>query len=68
MRIFTILSSNTLLIKRDVHAMKRSSNMQYSTRRAELISSTLKVEAIFSSETSVETQRAARRIIPDVTP
>jgi hypothetical protein len=31
MRIFTILSSNTLLIKRYVHAMKKSSNMQYST-------------------------------------
>jgi hypothetical protein len=33
MRIFTILSSNTLLIKRYVHAMKWSSNMKYFTRR-----------------------------------
>jgi hypothetical protein len=32
---------------------------------AELISSTLKMEAIFSSETSVETQRATRRHIPE---
>jgi hypothetical protein len=30
---FTILPSNTLLIKHYVHAMKRSSNMQYSTWR-----------------------------------
>jgi hypothetical protein len=32
---------------------------------AELISSTLKMEAICSSETSVETQRTARRHIPE---
>jgi hypothetical protein len=32
---------------------------------AELISSTLKMEAISSSETSVETQRAERRHIPE---
>jgi hypothetical protein len=32
---------------------------------AELISSTLKIETIFSSETSVETQRATRRHIPE---
>jgi hypothetical protein len=32
---------------------------------AELISSTLKMEAIYSSETSVETQRTTRRHIPE---
>jgi hypothetical protein len=32
---------------------------------AELISSTLKMEAIFSSETSVETRRTSRRHIPE---
>jgi hypothetical protein len=32
---------------------------------AELISSTLKMEAIFSSETSVETERTIRRHIPE---
>jgi hypothetical protein len=33
MLTFTIPPSNTLLIKRYVYAMKRSSNMQYSTWR-----------------------------------
>jgi hypothetical protein len=32
---------------------------------AELISSTLKMEAIYSSETSVETRRTTRRHIPE---
>jgi hypothetical protein len=32
---------------------------------AEPISSTLKIEAIYSSETSVETQRTTRRHIPE---
>jgi hypothetical protein len=33
---------------------------------AELISSTLKMEAICSSETPVDTQRTTRRYIPEV--
>jgi hypothetical protein len=33
---------------------------------AELISSTLKMEAICSSETSVDTQRTTQRYIPEV--
>jgi hypothetical protein len=39
--------------------------MQAPCLLAELISSTLKMEAIFSSEMSVETQRTTRRHIPE---